>query len=115
MIKELEIQKPYISSFPIYGDLFSILEQTEHVKNWMCNNFIQLKYVDPVIFFESYRSLMYDCPHIATSCITRDLIRKIWDGDFRKLVKYVIGTDRYLFAYVDRKYIKKYNINLCKN
>ncbi|MBO4347268.1 MAG: hypothetical protein J5840_06490 [Lachnospiraceae bacterium] len=110
----LKMSTPIISSFPVYGDLFSILEQNDFVKSWMCNNFIQLKHVEPVIFFDSYRSIIYNCPHVATSCITRDLLRKCWYGDFNKLIKQMIDSERYVFLNADRKYIQSFKTQKSK-
>lgn len=104
----LEMRKPLLSSFPVYGDLFSILEQTEHVKNWMCNNFIQLNCVEPIVFFESYRSVFYNCPHLSTSNVIREEIKECWDGRLIDFIKQKIDYGYYIFLYVDRKYIQQY-------
>lgn len=108
MKKILPMRDPIISSFPIYGDLFSIIDESENAKNWMCNNFIQMNYVEPVVFFESYRSIFYNCPHLSSCNVTRAMIDKCWNNDFPMLIKRMIDADCYIFLYVNRKYVKQY-------
>ena len=102
------MDEPIIDSFPVYGDLFSILKRSETVDYWICNNFIQLRRIDPIVFFESYRSIFYNCPNITTSKITRRILEYKWKNDLFHFIRDMINMKYYIFLYVDRLYIKLY-------
>lgn len=108
MEKKLRMNKPLIDSFCIYGDIFSILPSNEYVTNWICNNFIQIRRINPVIFFESYRSVFFNCPHITRTVISRKQLNARWSGNLYQLIKEMIDDGYYVFFYVDRAYINKY-------
>jgi len=111
MKKELAMHEPMIKGFNIYGSLFSILKDTEEVKNWICNNFIQLRYLggDNVVFFETYRQTLYNCPNITVSRVCRNQLKLKWSNDILNFVKEMIDENYYVLLYIDRYYITSMN------
>ncbi len=111
MRKELVMYEPCIDSYPIYGDLFSVLKLTDEAKYWICNNFIQLRKIEPVVFFEAYRSVLYNCPNISVSRVSRKILGHKYNKNLIQLIKDMIDMNYYIFLYVDRLYIKSYGMD----
>lgn len=107
---KLEISPPLINSYPIYGSLFSIIEDSDVVDNWLCNNFIQLRLLTNVtVFFESYRSILFNCPNMTHSRYCKNMLEADYNRNLPKFIINMLNNNYYIFLNVDRYYIKKYN------
>lgn len=108
MEKKLDIHQPYIDSFNIYGSLFSILNDNEETNNWICNNFIQLRFFQEVVFFEGYRSIFYNCTNTTTNRISRNILKRKWNNNIIEFLEDMIDENYYILMYDDVFYIKRY-------
>jgi hypothetical protein len=112
MKKELAMFEPMIKGFNIYGSLFSILTNDNGVKNWICNNFIQLRYLGNdinVVFFENYRHILYNCPRITVTQISRNLLKSKWNNDVLQFIKEMVDENYYILLYIDRYYVTDFH------
>lgn len=103
--KVLEMSKPRVSVFPIYGHILSILPE-KMTEPWIYNTFIQLRYLDVehILFFDQYRSLVDGCPYINRNTIARKHIV----SKYKNIVNYseqMILENNYIFFHIDRYHI----------
>ena len=113
MKRELDMFEPMINGFNIYASLFSILKNNDDVKNWICNNFIQLRYLSDhnVVFFEGYRNILYNCPNITVNRISRNILKLKWSNDLFKFIKEMVDENYYILLYIDRYYLTDFKLN----
>lgn len=109
MIK-LDLKKPLIGSYCVYAFIFSLMPEGEEAIHWLCNNFIQIRYIPGVniIFFEQYRSLVDTCPYLTHFSCSREIIKNEFH-DFHNYVEKIIQQEHYVFLYIDRYHISIYN------
>lgn len=110
--KILSMCEPKINTFPIYGDVFSVLpvETDERLLSWVYNNFIQLRYLPSmhILFFEQYRSILDSCPYLSRVTVRREMIHKNYGG-LHGFLREMIDMDQYVFLYVDRYFLPVYS------
>lgn len=108
MIK-LNLKKPLVGSYSVYSIVFSLMPEGEEGIHWICNNFIQLRYFlnFGIVFMEQYKSLLDTCPYLTHFTCSREIIEEEFHG-LHNYAERMLEKEHYLFMYVDRFYISKY-------
>ncbi|SDM33257.1 hypothetical protein SAMN05428961_11432 [Paenibacillus sp. OK060] len=88
------------------GTLFSILADEENLMPWVCNNFIQLRYViDWELYcYDNQDIIVETCPFIRKNVLSREIVNSKWDT-FVDFIKHSIDSDSYVWCHLDRFYI----------
>ena len=106
---ELDLHKPFINVFPIYGDIFAITPMNRDMKIWMCNYLTQINYLksNNIIFFKTYKSIIDECPLIKHEEIKQEAFGEN-NCDFVDKMKEYLNKGKYIFLYINSFYNPKH-------
>ncbi|MCE3199478.1 hypothetical protein [Paenibacillus sonchi] len=104
MNKKLTVSAPYITTYPPYANIFSMIGSCKNSMNWFYNNFVDLKIEDDTIFFAEHPTLFGSCPWLSIEKLTREQIQLKWDS-FVHFVIDCIDAGCYLDLTLDQSQI----------
>lgn len=104
MEKKLPMATPYITTYPAYANIYSMIGSYKDSMNWFYHNFVDLKIEDDTVFFAEYPTLFGSCPWLTVEKIAREQISLGWP-DFIRFVVDCIDQGCYLNLTLDQSRI----------
>ncbi|MEK5034036.1 hypothetical protein MKY96_21475 [Paenibacillus sp. FSL R7-0302] len=104
MDKKLRISAPYITTYPPYANISSMIGDCKDSMNWFHNNFVDLKIEEDTIFFAEHPTLFNSCPWLCIEKLTREQIQLKWNS-FVHFVIDCIDAGCYLNLTLDQSQI----------
>lgn len=99
-------KEPICSCYSQFGILFSIIQEPS--MPWVYNNFQQLRFSTgwDMITFDCHNFILTHCPKINFKTLPKFVITSVYHGDFKGIIVDFVGSQNYIYAYLDRYYLK---------